>query len=198
MARVYLLSSAHAWLALVQHSSSACRWPSGRSSRPSVPAPRPCRCTSPSPTRGPARAEPGQGGLHRSSTTACRRRSRCSTTRVRPITVGGDARHERQHDDEPRPDEAAAEQFVIRLLPEDKAKVGAFNNKVEFADAGFTNDRDELIARDPASSISATRRACGTPSTMSLEQLQGVEGRRVVVVFTDGDDTGSRAPAWAR
>ena len=28
---------------------------------------------------------------------------------------------------------AAAEQFVIRLLPEDKAKVGAFNDKIEFA-----------------------------------------------------------------
>jgi VWFA-related protein len=39
---------------------------------------------------------------------------------------------------------AAAEQFIIRLLPEDKAMVGAFNNKVEFASAGFTNDRDDL------------------------------------------------------
>src|SRR5215210_7856807 len=39
---------------------------------------------------------------------------------------------------------AAAEQFIIRLLPEDKAMVGAFNNKVEFAETGFTNDRDDL------------------------------------------------------
>src|SRR5215216_4066364 len=38
----------------------------------------------------------------------------------------------------------AAEQFIIRLLPEDKAMVGAFNNKVEFATTGFTSDRDEL------------------------------------------------------
>ena len=39
---------------------------------------------------------------------------------------------------------AAAEQFIIRLLPEDKAVVGAFNNKVEFAGTGFTSDRDDL------------------------------------------------------
>ena len=39
---------------------------------------------------------------------------------------------------------AAAEQFVIRLLPEDKAAVGAFNDKIEFGDTGFTNDRDDL------------------------------------------------------
>ena len=40
----------------------------------------------------------------------------------------------------------AAEQFVIRLLPDDKAKVGAFNDKIEFANATFTSDRDELAA----------------------------------------------------
>src|SRR5215204_5907123 len=39
---------------------------------------------------------------------------------------------------------SAAEQFIIRLLPDDKAMVGAFNNKVEFASVGFTNDRDDL------------------------------------------------------
>src|SRR5262245_30127014 len=39
----------------------------------------------------------------------------------------------------------AAEQFVIRLLPQDKARVGAFNDKVEI-DASFTNDRDALIS----------------------------------------------------
>src|SRR5215207_450300 len=41
---------------------------------------------------------------------------------------------------------SAAEQFIIRLLPEDKAVVGAFNNKVEFAETGFTNDRDDLVS----------------------------------------------------
>ena len=39
--------------------------------------------------------------------------------------------------------ESGAEQFVIRLLPQDKARVGAFNDKIEL-DAAFTNDRDKL------------------------------------------------------
>src|SRR6266496_4754885 len=39
----------------------------------------------------------------------------------------------------------AAEQVRIRLLPEDKAKVGAFNDKIQVS-ARFTNNRDELIS----------------------------------------------------
>lgn len=85
---------------------------------------------------------------------------------------------------------AAAEQFVIRLLPEDKAMVGAFNNKVEFADVGFTNDRDDLLhAIRELDFGNATR--LWDAANLSLEQLQGVEGRRVIVLFTDGDDQGS-------
>src|SRR5436190_552041 len=43
----------------------------------------------------------------------------------------------------------AAEQFMLRLLPEDRAKVGAFNDKLQIS-AQFTNNRDQLIsaARD--------------------------------------------------
>ena len=32
----------------------------------------------------------------------------------------------------------AAEQFVIRLLPDDKGMVGAFNDKIQFPDRDFT------------------------------------------------------------
>ncbi len=41
--------------------------------------------------------------------------------------------------------EQAAEQFVLRMLPKDKGLVGAFNDKIEFFPATFTNDRDRLI-----------------------------------------------------
>ena len=85
---------------------------------------------------------------------------------------------------------AAAEQFIIRLLPEDKAMVGAFNNKVEFASTGFTNDRDDLThAIRELDYGNATR--LWDAVDLSLEQLQGIDGRRVIVVFTDGDDQGS-------
>ena len=36
---------------------------------------------------------------------------------------------------------SAAEQFLIRLLPADKARVAAFNDKIEFS-SRFTNNRD--------------------------------------------------------
>ena len=39
---------------------------------------------------------------------------------------------------------AAAEQFLIRMLPEDKGQVGAFNDKIQFS-GEFTSHRDELI-----------------------------------------------------
>jgi Ca-activated chloride channel family protein len=85
---------------------------------------------------------------------------------------------------------AAAEQFLIRLLPEDKGAVGAFNDKIELG-AGFTNNRDELI-----SSVKDLDYGNGTrlydALAESLNALQGIEGRRVVLVFTDGDDTSSR------
>jgi hypothetical protein len=73
-----------------------------------------------------------------------------------------------------------------------QGRVGAFNDKIEFGDGDFTSDRDDL-ARSIRSSTSATPTRLWDAVDASLEALQGVEGRRVVVVFTDGDDTGSKA-----
>jgi len=84
----------------------------------------------------------------------------------------------------------AAEQFLIRLLPDDKAKVGAFNDKVQIS-ARFTNNRDQLI-----SSVMDLDYGNGTrlwdAVALSLDELKGVEGRRVILLFTDGDDTSSK------
>jgi Ca-activated chloride channel family protein len=84
----------------------------------------------------------------------------------------------------------AAEQFVIRLLPQDKARVGAFNDKIEL-DAAFTGDRDKL-----ASSIHELDFGNGTrlwdAVDVCLEALETVEGRKVIVLFTDGEDTQSK------
>ena len=85
----------------------------------------------------------------------------------------------------------AAEQFVIRMLPKDKGLVGAFNDKIEFFPATFTANRDTLIA-------SLRDLDFGNPTRLydaiaaSMERLHKIDGRRVVLVFTDGDDTGSR------
>jgi len=85
---------------------------------------------------------------------------------------------------------AAAEQFLLRMLPQDKGQVGAFSDKIEFS-GQFTNDRDDLI--------SALRDLqYGNPTRLwdavdqSIDMLKPVEGRKVVLVFTDGDDTYSK------
>ena len=84
----------------------------------------------------------------------------------------------------------AAEQFIMRMLPADKGQVGAFSDKIELSGA-FTNDRDDLIgALDELQFGNPTRLYDAVDA--SMEALKGVEGRRVVLVFTDGDDTASR------
>jgi Ca-activated chloride channel family protein len=84
----------------------------------------------------------------------------------------------------------AAEQFIIRLLPADKAKVGAFNDKIEFG-GHFTNNRDELVADLRGLDYGNATRLFDA-AAMSLDELVGVEGRRVLVLLTDGEDTSSR------
>jgi Ca-activated chloride channel family protein len=87
--------------------------------------------------------------------------------------------------------EQAAEQFLIRMLPKDKGMVGAFNDKIEFFPGNFTHDRDRLIA-------SLRELDFGNPTRLydavaaSMDRLHKVDGRRVVLIFTDGDDTDSR------
>lgn len=85
---------------------------------------------------------------------------------------------------------AAAEQFIVRLLPEDKGAVGAFNDKIELS-AQFSNDRDQLVTEVRDLDFgNGTRLFDGIAE--GLNQLQGVDGRKVILVFTDGDDTSSR------
>jgi Ca-activated chloride channel homolog len=84
----------------------------------------------------------------------------------------------------------AAEQFLLRLLPVDRAQVGAFNDKIQLSGT-FTNNRDELIS-------ALNELYFGNPTRLNdgiaagLDALQGIDGRRVVLVFTDGEDTSSR------
>ena len=87
----------------------------------------------------------------------------------------------------------AAEQFLIRLFPDDKAKVGAFNDKIEVS-GRFSSDRDDLIAEMRGLDYGNGTRLFDALA-VSLDELKGIEGRRVILVFTDGEDTASRAGA---
>ena len=85
----------------------------------------------------------------------------------------------------------AAEQFLLRLLPADQGRVGAFNDKIQIS-AHFTKNRDELIG-DVKELDYGNGTRLWDAVLLSLEELKGIEGRRVVLVFTDGEDTESKA-----
>jgi len=85
----------------------------------------------------------------------------------------------------------AAEQFLLRLLPADQGRVGAFNDKIQIS-AHFTKNRDELIGDVKELDFGNGTRLWDAV-LLSLDELKGIEGRRVVLVFTDGDDTESKA-----
>ena len=84
---------------------------------------------------------------------------------------------------------AGAEQFIIRMLPDDRGKVGAFNDKIQILpETDFIGDRDALIRV-------LDRLQFGNPTRLydaigaSVDSLQGIEGRKVALIFTDGEDT---------
>ena len=83
----------------------------------------------------------------------------------------------------------AAEQFLRRLRPVDKAQVGAFSDTVELSGT-FTNNRDELIGDLNLLSIGNPTRL-NDAIGVALDALHGIGGRRVILVFTDGEDTAS-------
>lgn len=84
----------------------------------------------------------------------------------------------------------AAEQFVLRLLPADKAKVGAFNDKIEVS-AKYSSNRDALVGEIKELDYGNGTRLWDAAAT-SLDELKNVDGRKVILLFTDGDDTESR------
>ena len=86
-----------------------------------------------------------------------------------------------------------AEQFLLRLLPHDKAQVGEFSDKIKFHPDSFIDDRDRLVY------LLKNELDFGYPTRLydaideSLDRLEPMDGRKVVLVFTDGDDTASKA-----
>jgi Ca-activated chloride channel family protein len=85
-----------------------------------------------------------------------------------------------------------AEQFLLRLLPDDKAQVGEFNDKIRFHPGNFIDDRDRLVY------LLKHELDFGSPTRLwdaideCLNRLEPMDGRKVVLVFTDGDDTASK------
>jgi len=90
----------------------------------------------------------------------------------------------------------AAEQFIIRMMPGDRARVGDFSDTIHLG-RPFSGDRDGLLKafRDELHIGNPTRLWDAVGETLTALSTEG--GRRVVIVFTDGQDTASTADANA-
>jgi Ca-activated chloride channel family protein len=82
----------------------------------------------------------------------------------------------------------AAEAFVTRLLPTDKARIGSFSNRVQVDPREFSTDQGELleILRTELQEEGPT--PLWNAVSVGMTALLHQQGRRVVLVFTDGVD----------
>jgi VWFA-related protein len=85
-------------------------------------------------------------------------------------------------------EEHAAEAFVAQMLPGDKARIGSFAKYIQIDPEEFTSDRDRLIK------ILRTELQQDGPTPLwnavdrGIDKLLIEQGRRVILVFTDGVD----------
>src|SRR5688500_9175870 len=84
----------------------------------------------------------------------------------------------------------ATEQFILRMLPADKGQVGAISDKIQFS-GEFTSDRGGRVPAPNHMSSGNPPRFYDAIDT-SIDELKEVEGRKIVLVFTDGHDTARR------
>ncbi len=84
---------------------------------------------------------------------------------------------------------AGASEFVRKLLPNDKARIGSFAQEIKIEPEDFTSDKKALVdllhgdlpITGPSPIWNATKKAMGA--------LAGQDGRKVVLLFTDGEDS---------
>ena len=82
----------------------------------------------------------------------------------------------------------AAEQFVDVMLPADKARIGSFSNRIQIDPRDFTSDHDELhrILQTELQEEGPT--PLWNAINVGITDLLHQQGRRVILVFTDGMD----------
>jgi len=86
----------------------------------------------------------------------------------------------------------AAEHFVADLLPADKARLGSFSERVEIDPPDFTSDVNDLIRILHYDLQDAGPTPLWNATFAAMNALEHQDGRRVVLVFTDGYDNPGR------
>lgn len=85
--------------------------------------------------------------------------------------------------------EQAAERFVDALLPEDKARIGSFSNRIQLDPRDFTSDRGELLTILKSELQPEGPTPLWNAVYVGITALLHQQGRRVILVFTDGMDS---------
>jgi Ca-activated chloride channel family protein len=83
---------------------------------------------------------------------------------------------------------SAAEQFVAQLLPGDKARIGSFANRIQLDPRDFTSSQHDLIEILRTELQEAGPTPLWNAVNVGITALLHQDGRRVVLVFTDGVD----------
>ena len=82
----------------------------------------------------------------------------------------------------------AAEQFVGLLLPGDKARIGSFANRIQLDPRQFTSSQRDLIEILRTELQEPGPTPLWNAVNVGITSLLHQDGRRVVLVFTDGID----------
>lgn len=87
----------------------------------------------------------------------------------------------------------SAVQIFTRLLPADKARVGNFGDRITLSPK-FTSNQDDLIRALWLDLEPGGPTPLWAAINTAMTALRPLDGRRVVLVLTDGKDTGFRGP----
>jgi VWFA-related protein len=85
--------------------------------------------------------------------------------------------------------EKSAEEFVQALLPADKARIGSFSNRIQVDPRDFTSNHEQLIGILRAELQEEGPTPLWNAVNVGITALLHQQGRRVVLVFTDGMDS---------
>src|SRR5262249_36736545 len=89
----------------------------------------------------------------------------------------------------------AAMAFVDQLRTQDRVMVVSFDQEVR-VEAEFTNERDKLMRAIMRTSTGGGTRVQDALDLTLTERLDKIQGRKTIVVFTDGVDTSSLLASW--
>src|SRR6185295_10288324 len=82
----------------------------------------------------------------------------------------------------------SAKEFVKQMLPGDKARIGSFSTRIQLDPHDFTSDTSEMLTILDTELQEAGPTPLWNAINVGITALLHQDGRRVILVFTDGVD----------